>query len=120
MLTKLTSKNNVIAMFLAGGMSALTVVNGGAAKAEDMTAGSVLKRFSTNELHLYLTGIIEGLKYARYEKEGKTTKGGWRCIHDWYFNDKNSPTIVLRALRKYPDHMPNAVMAALIKQKCGE
>ena len=113
------NRNNVIAMVFASGLSALAVLDVTPVNAEPMTAGSVLKKMSSAELNAYLTGIVEGLAYARYEKEGKKTDGGMRCIYQWYYNNNDTLRNIFAAFQKFPNYQPNAVMAAMIKQQCG-
>ena len=89
-------------------------------RASDFTAGSVLEKFTAKELNAYLAGVVHGLAYGRYKKEGKRTNGGMKCILDWYFDDKSAATQIVQAFRKYPDHVPYAVLGAMVEQKCGE
>lgn len=84
------------------------------------TAGTILKDFSTDQLNYYMTGIVHGLAYARYEREGKKTNGGMKCIMDWYFNGGQAASQIVKAFDRYKKHTPNAIIAAMIKQQCGK
>lgn len=86
------------------------------ALSEPVTAGSALKRMSTDELTGYITGIVDGLAYVRHQN-GEPDK--MKCVLDWFYRSKNSMRQVFDAFERFPDHAPAAVMTALIKKQCG-
>lgn len=66
----------------------------------------------------YVAGVVEGLAYARYVSDGKTTDG-MGCIYDWYYKTDGTFEVVLDAFGRFPDHTAGAVMAALVNKECG-
>jgi len=89
-----------------------------ATNAADFNAEKVLNEMSAKEQAVYLAGVVEGLAIARYMKDGKKTDG-MGCIYDWFYKDKNIPTI-MAAFERYPTYQPGAIVDVLVKQKCGE
>ncbi|MDI6029447.1 hypothetical protein QBK99_25180 [Corticibacterium sp. UT-5YL-CI-8] len=89
-----------------------------AAEATDFTAGKVLNEMSADERAAYISGVVEGLAYARYKKDGDET-GGMKCIYDWLYYEDTTPQDILSAFKRFPDHTPGAVMAAMVEKECG-
>lgn len=90
-----------------------------------MTAGAVMTRMEAKERFSYVYGIVEGLAYARFRKDslasGNKDEAGMKCIYDWFFPTKESLiSDVEAAFRKYPDHIPPVIVAAMVKKECGE
>ncbi len=88
------------------------------ALAEDFTAGTVLKNLADSERYPYVAGVVEGLAYARYQRDGKTTDG-MGCIYDWFYERENTMLDIYAAFAKFPDFTPGAVVAALVQKECG-
>lgn len=89
-----------------------------------MTAGAVVEKLSADEFFLYVSGMIEGLAYARFLKDsaaaGEKSQDGMVCMQDWYLK---TPANIVKAdatFRKYADYPPAVVIAAMIKKECGE
>lgn len=120
MLKKYGYKNNVIALVLAGGIGALTVLNGAPAKAGSFNAKTMLETMNSKEKGAYLAGLIDGFAYARYKKEGKKTDGGMKCIYDWYQNKEDTIEKIFLAFQKYKTYTPNAIVAAMVEKECGK
>lgn len=107
-------KQAIPAGLLTGMMAA-----GQAASAQDMTAGIVLERMETVELNAYLSGIVEGLAYARYQRDGQNAEG-MGCIYRWYYEGGDDMILEIYAtFARFPDHLPGAVMAAMTQKACG-
>ncbi len=66
----------------------------------------------------YITGVVEGLAYARYKKDGNKTEG-MECIYDWLYADKSAMDKVYVAFGDFPTFTPGAIVAALVQKKCG-
>jgi hypothetical protein len=86
--------------------------------AEDFTAGTVLKDMTDSERYPYVAGVVEGLAYARYQKDGKATDG-MGCIYDWFYERDNAITDIYAAFAEFSDFTPGAVVAALVQKECG-
>ncbi len=67
----------------------------------------------------FIAGIIEGLAYARYVRDGNQTDG-MTCIYDWFYETENALDTIYVAFGAYPDYPPAAIVAGVLTQKCGE
>jgi len=89
-----------------------------------LNAATVLKEMPPNEFAVYIAGIVEGLAYARFRQDsaaaGQKVETGMTCIRRWYFDDPQIVVTIEKAFRKYAEHYPWVVIAALVKQECGE
>jgi hypothetical protein len=88
------------------------------ASATDFTAGVVMEKMNGKERHTYLAGVIEGLAYARYARDGKKTDG-MACIYKWFYDKEATTDKIETAFRRFPDHLPGAVVAAMLEKECG-
>ena len=112
--------NKVVNVLCAMVLGIFMSFQNGTVMAKEFTAGSVLKNMETIELNAYVTGIIDGLAFSRYTKEGKKTDGGMKCIYDWFYNGGQTTRQIIQAFDKFKKHTPNAIVSAMINQKCGE
>ncbi|MBB4267912.1 hypothetical protein [Roseospira visakhapatnamensis] len=84
----------------------------------ELTAGVVLQRMNTTQRFSFIAGIVEGLSYARYLRDGKDP-AGMACINTWFYDDtKGAIEQVYTAFGTFPDHPPAAVMFVLLNQVC--
>lgn len=67
----------------------------------------------------YMAGVIEGLAYARFERDGGTTEG-MGCIYRWYYEADGTIAKIHSAFDAFPDHLPGAVIAAMVAKVCGK
>lgn len=86
--------------------------------AQDMTAGSIMERMGAEERNAYLSGVIEGLAYARYAKDGKQTDG-MACIYEWFYQAEGTRRKIHQAFERFADYTPGAVLAAMVEKECG-
>ena len=101
----------------AGALACLGILAAGAA-AEDMTSGDVVHRLKSEEASAFLAGIIEGMAYARYQRDGQDP-AGMDCIKSWFYETNGTPAKVLSAMENFSEHAPAAVLAAMIQKECG-
>lgn len=87
--------------------------------AEDLSAGVVADKMKPDERYTYVAGVVEGLAYARFVQDGQSEEPGMRCIYQWFYNEDGTVDQIFAAYRAFPDHLPGAVTAALIKRRCG-
>lgn len=107
--------------FLSGTRLAAAFVLGFASPghAEELTAGVVLDWMSSDQKSAYLAGVIEGLAYARFVADNRST-AGMGCLYQWYYARENQVLEkILVAFARYPDQAPGAIVAVLARQKCG-
>lgn len=111
-------------------LAGAVLLGSGVAFAEDnrgtpMTAGLIMQKMPVRERFSYIAGIVEGLAYSRFRKDtqakgGKDT-GGMKCIYDWFYADNTKRMDVIEAaFRKYAEHYPATLLAAMVKKECGE
>ena len=91
---------------------------------EYVTAGKVLEELPPNEFVWYVGGIVEGLAYARFRKDtvaaGERVVAGSDCIRDWFHGNNDIILTISATFRQYSNHTPWVVIAAMVKQECGE
>ena len=86
--------------------------------ARPCTAGVVMEKMDDKERNAYLAGVVEGLAYSRYARDGKKTEG-MKCIYDWFYEKKDTHQKIYVAFRRFQDYLPGAVMAAMAEKECG-
>lgn len=97
---------------------ACVIFTGKHAQAEQFTAGTVMDRMPHEERAAYVAGVIEGLAYARYAAEDKTTEG-MGCIYRWYYDDAGAALGKIEAaFARFREHTPGAIIGALLKKGC--
>lgn len=106
---------------LMGTQTALANDNSGTA----MTAGVIMEKMPGDKRFYFVSGIIEGLAYARFLRDTKASGGnpesGMNCIYNWFYDDGAARMLrVEDAFKKYPQHFPSVLLTAMIKRKCGE
>lgn len=88
-----------------------------------MTAAVVLENMPSNELVVFVAGIVEGLAYARFRIDtaaaGRQDETGMTCIRNWYHDDPNIILTIEDAFRQYGDYPPWVVISAMVEQRCG-
>lgn len=88
------------------------------AGATDFTAGVVMTNMEPEHRFPYVTGIVEGLAYARYQRDGKEVVG-MKCIYDWGMKAETVQKIY-DAFNAFPEYTPGAVVAAMAEKECGK
>ncbi len=87
--------------------------------AQQLNAGAVLNKMNSDQRHGYLSGIVEGLAYARWLRD-KPDGGGMKCIYRWYYEGGTINAKKLNSwLHRHPDKPVSALMHVLIKKDCG-
>lgn len=86
------------------------------ANSQELTAGTVVTEMESGDRFPFVTGIVEGLAYARYQSDGKQT-AGMQCLYEWGFNADNVVKIY-DAFKAFPDYTPAAVVAAMAEKEC--
>jgi len=120
----LSATKTILNTSIAASIAASFLSPVGARADTPLTAATVLKEMPPNEFAVYIAGIVEGLAYARFRKDsaaaGQKDEAGMTCIRRWYFDDPQIALTIGNAFRKYGEHYPWVVVAALVKQECGE
>lgn len=88
------------------------------AGADNFTAKAVMEKMTAEERYPYLAGVVEGLAYARFVKDGQQTSG-MKCIYDWFYGKPDTQDLIYAGMGRYPDYTPGAIVGALADQTCG-
>ena len=88
------------------------------AQAGGLTTDTVLKIMSDKELNAYISGLVEGLAYARYVQDGKKSYEGMTCISNWFYKDKKTAPKIVRAFAHFKGSFANSVVGALAAKEC--
>jgi len=64
----------------------LSVFMGGVnlSRASEFNADVVMNEFSKEQRVNYMIGLVDGLAYARWQRD-KPSNVGMKCIYDWYY-----------------------------------
>lgn len=82
-----------------------------------MTSGVVLEKLSPPQLVAFVAGIVEGLAHARVDGE-KAPPDGRSCIYAWFYDDETAMVRIEATFAHFKDHMPGAVIAAMVEKRC--
>ncbi len=104
-------------LILAGFMGAIVCSYPQKVWAKDFT-NSVFLEMSPEHQKFWLSGAMDTLVYIAAFK----SKDIGQCVSDWYFGEKIGERnwLILESMKKYPDHKPIAVLAALSQRSCGQ
>lgn len=94
---------------------------GNAALAQDVNAGAVMDKMNSDQRIGYVSGVVEGLAYARFVKD-KPSEEGMKCIYDWYYkdNDKRWKETLLPMFDRHRDKPVGVILHVLTKKECGD
>lgn len=97
------------------------------ASATDFTAGVALEKMEPGERITYVSGIVEGMAYARFRKDtlaaGQKDETGSRCIREWFASKPDGKSMMAwidANFVKFPDYTPATIVYAMVKKECGE
>lgn len=84
-----------------------------------LTGRTILAELEPQERYLMITGIVQGLGYARFLRD-KPDETGLICISSWFFDGDDRTGEIERLFSKFPDYPPSVVVWTLVKKECGE
>lgn len=93
-----------------------------AAPSGALTVAETRANMSSDERFAYVGGVIEGLAFARWITDNRSTEGR-DCILNWYFANDNESARFNRQMGffdEHPDQHISTLMYALIREECGE
>ena len=96
------------------------------ASATDFTAGVVMQKMPAEQRIVYIQGVIEGLAYARYDRDNKHLQGnaktvtGMKCVYDWFYGKEKPMDMIYAAFGKFPSYTPATIISAMIEESCPE
>ena len=85
--------------------------------AQNLDAGFVLNKMTSDQQVSYIAGVIEGLSFSRWQRD-KPDNTGIRCIQNWYDRKEKLPDIK-QWFGRHPDKQPGPLLYILIKKDCG-
>ena len=112
---KLTSSSSFFAMILTAALSLSFARETAALPAED-----ILNNMSQDQRHGYISGIVDGLAYARWLAQ-RPDETGMQYIYNWYYDGGTEKwALITQWLERHLDKQVDALMYVLIKKECGE
>ena len=92
-----------------------------AAQAEKLNAGVVMDKMTSEQRVSYVSGVIEGLAYARFVRD-KPSEKGMKCIYDWFYKDNAElwKTKLFPMFDRHRDKPVGVILYVLAKKECGE
>jgi hypothetical protein len=89
-------------------------------EAAALTAEEVLNRMSDEERFAYISGVVDGLAFARWTAD-QPDNTGMQCIYDWYYGGNAAVRETIQTwLTRHQDRPVDALMYVLIRRECGE
>ena len=85
-----------------------------------LSAQEVLDNMSAEQHTAYVSGVVNGLAYARWLAEDRDDSG-MLCIYDWYYKTDQRERFNERMdwFERHPDQQVSVLMYALIREYCG-
>lgn len=86
-----------------------------------LTAKEVAENMSAKEQNAYISGVVEGLAFARWLADGRDDTG-MQCIWNWYLHSDQRERFNAQMdwFERHPDQQVSTLMYALIREECGE
>lgn len=89
------------------------------ASAKNLDAGFVVNEMTSDQQVSYVTGIVDGLAYARWRNGNKDSEG-LRCITSWLGGETDRWPLIDAFFAKHPTRQPAALLYILVSKECGE
>lgn len=90
-----------------------------AAAYKQIQAKMAIDEMTSTQTSAFISGLVEGMAYARYIKDGKNADVGMKCILEWYYDGDKTVQKVILAFDRFREYTANAIVGALIKKECG-
>lgn len=86
-----------------------------------LTAQEVTEQMSAEEQSAYISGVVEGLAFARWLADDRDDTG-MQCIWNWYLNPDQRARFNAQMdwFEEHPNQQVSTLMYALIREECGE
>ncbi len=89
------------------------------AQSENLDAGFVLNKMETKEQTFYVTGIIQGLAYARFLRD-RPNEEGYKCMSEWLNKGRKAHwRKILTLFERHREKPPAVLLNVLIRKDCG-
>lgn len=84
-----------------------------------LTGGDVLTKLDTKERYSYVSGVVEGLGYARFVKD-RPNQTGSKCIHDWFYKGGTERWDEIKAwFDHHKEKSAGTILYAMVSKECG-
>lgn len=84
--------------------------------APGISAEFFTKELNEREQTLYIKGALDGLAYARYVRDGRTTDGMY-CIYDWS-EDAANFALMFSAMKARPQVPASVIIGFAVERAC--
>jgi len=85
-----------------------------------LTADDVLNKMTGDERFAYVSGLVDGLAYARWLSD-KPDETGMQCIHNWYYQGgEERSNLVHQWFSRHLNKPADALLYVFIKRECVE
>ena len=86
-----------------------------------LTVEEIRRNLTTDEQTHYVTGVVEGLAFARWLADNRD-QAGMNCIWNWYLGSDTEARFnqQMAMFDRHPDQQVSTLMYALIREECGE
>ena len=89
-------------------------------QAQNLNAGFVLEQMNVDQRVSYISGVVEGLAYARFLKD-RPDEEGMSCIYNWYKDgDIEQWRQIQSWFERHQEQTVGVLLYVLIKRECGE
>lgn len=110
------SKSSLISAMISG-MIITDAINNNT-RAQNLDADFVLNQMNSDQQVSYITGLIEGLAFSRWQKD-KPDDAGIKCVYAWG-NKPDKWEKIEQWFSRHPTRQPGPLLHVLIKRECGE
>ncbi len=89
-------------------------------RAQGLDADAVLNKMPPEQQTAYVAGVVEGLAYARFQRD-KPDEAGMQCIYSWFYGSGEGKWQAIESwFSRYPKQPAGVLLYVLIKRECGE
>ena len=100
------------------GSGGIFLLLGGSAQA--LTADYVLNEMTPEQQHGYISGVVDGIAYARWLSD-RPDETGMQCIYRWFYESGAEKwELVDSWFERHPEQPVDALLYVLIERECGE
>jgi len=89
-------------------------------EANALTGGEILTKLDTDGQYHYVSGVLQGLGYARFLKD-KPSQTGIKCIQQFLLQDDSTEKwqTIQQWLKHHEEKPAGVIIYALVSKECG-
>ena len=89
-------------------------------EANALTGGEILTKLDTDAQYHYVSGILQGLGYARFLRD-KPNQAGIKCIQQWLSKDSTARWKIAEQWLEHHGGKPaGTIIYAMVSKECGK